>query len=120
MQGQLDQAIAECQRGIDILGRIPAYVSALGYLYALTGKKREALSLLDELLKLDNQGHCVSVDVALVQYGLGDADKALEWLERAYQQRDAGLIDIGVDPQWAGLRYDPRFSALFKRMGLEK
>jgi len=118
MQGQLDQAIAECQRGIDILGRIPAYVSALGYLYALTGKKREALSLLDELLKLDNQGHCVSVDVALVQYGLGDADKALEWLERAYQQRDAGLIDIGVDPQWAGLHSDPRFIALRKRMGL--
>jgi TolB-like protein/Flp pilus assembly protein TadD len=118
MQGRLDQAIVECQRGIDIHGRDPSEISALGYFYALAGKKREAVSILDELLKLDNQGHCVSVDVALVHYGLGDTDKALEWLERACQQRDAGLLDIGVDPQWVRLRSDARFTALLKKMGL--
>jgi TolB-like protein/Flp pilus assembly protein TadD len=118
MQGRLDQAIGECQRGIDVLGRIPVYISYLGYLYALTGKKREALSLLNELLKLDHQGYCVSLDVALVHYGLSDTNKAFEWLERAYRQRDAALADIGVDPQWARLRSDPRFAALLKKIGL--
>jgi eukaryotic-like serine/threonine-protein kinase len=118
MQGRLDQAIAEYQKEISIVGRDPSEISALGYLYALAGKKREAVSILDELLKFDREGYRVSVYVAMVHYGLGDTNRAFEWLERAYQEQDGALLDVGVSPLWAGLHSDPRFTALLRKMGL--
>jgi TolB-like protein/tetratricopeptide (TPR) repeat protein len=118
MQGRLDQAIAEYQKEISIVGRDPSEISALGYLYALAWKKREAVSILDELLKFDREGYRVSVYVAMVHYGLGDTNRAFEWLERAYQEQDGALLDVGVSPLWAGLHSDPRFTALLRKMGL--
>ena len=48
----------------------------------------------------------------------GDKDKAFEWLERAYEQRDSGLNGIAYDPLLAGLQNDPRYGALLKKLGL--
>jgi len=119
MQGRLDQAIAEYEKEISIVGRDASEISALGYYYALAGKKKEALSILDELLKFDREGYRVSVYVALVHYGLGDTNRAFEWLEGAYQELEVPLLDIGVSPLWVGLHSDPRLIALLKKMGLE-
>ncbi len=119
MQGQRGLAIVEYQKEIAIVGRDPSEISILGYLYALAGKKAEAVSILDELLKFDKQGDCVSVYVATVYYGLGDTNKAFEWLERAYQQRDVALLNLKTRPLWDSLRTDPRFIALLKKMKLE-
>ena len=48
----------------------------------------------------------------------GEKDKAFEWLERAYQQRDSGLNGIAYDPLLEGLKSDPRYDALLKKLGL--
>ena len=48
----------------------------------------------------------------------GEKDKAIEWLERAYQQRDSGLNGIAYDPLLAGLQSDPRYGALLKKLEL--
>jgi TolB-like protein/DNA-binding winged helix-turn-helix (wHTH) protein/Flp pilus assembly protein TadD len=48
----------------------------------------------------------------------GEKDKAFEWLERAYQQRDGGLSNVKVDPLFASMRSDPRFNALLRKMNL--
>ncbi len=48
----------------------------------------------------------------------GDKDKAFEWLQRAYDQRDSGLNGIAYDPLLAGLQNDPRYGALLKKLGL--
>jgi serine/threonine-protein kinase len=48
----------------------------------------------------------------------GERDKAFEWLERAYQQRDGGLSDIKTDPPLASLRGDPRYEAFLRKMNL--
>jgi len=48
----------------------------------------------------------------------GETDKALEWLERAYKQRDGGMTDIKVDPRFKQLHSDPRYVDLLKRMRL--
>ncbi|HEY2941871.1 MAG TPA: hypothetical protein VGN09_05515 [Vicinamibacteria bacterium] len=50
----------------------------------------------------------------------GETDRAFEWLERAYAQRDGGLLNLKVSPFLAGLRPDPRYAALLKRMRLPK
>jgi hypothetical protein len=48
----------------------------------------------------------------------GERDKAFEWLDRSYQQKDQGLVNIKTDAFFAGLRNDPRFSDLLRRMKL--
>ncbi|MDP9229748.1 MAG: hypothetical protein M3O67_03625, partial [Bacteroidota bacterium] len=53
---------------------------------------------------------------ALIHYSLGDADKAFEWLNRSYDERDFLLAFLRVDPLWDPLRSDPRFQKLMKKM----
>jgi tetratricopeptide (TPR) repeat protein len=48
----------------------------------------------------------------------GEKDKAFEWLQRAYQQRDSGLNGIAYDPLLASLKADPRYGALLKQLEL--
>jgi hypothetical protein len=48
----------------------------------------------------------------------GESDKAFEWLERAYKQRDPGLTQIKNDPLLKILRHDPRYTDLLKKMYL--
>ena len=81
--------------------------------------KSNAAKILDELLQSSRQGYSVSYDIALVYWGLGDKNQALEWLERAYEERSSFLDEIKVDPKWDGLRSDSRFVALMKKVGLE-
>ena len=50
--------------------------------------------------------------------GAGDPERAFEWLERAYEQREPALLGIGVDPSFDGVRSDPRFARLVDRVGL--
>ena len=54
----------------------------------------------------------------LVHAGLGEKDRAFEWLERAYQERSTVLAYLRLDPRLAPLRSDPRFSALLRRVGV--
>jgi TolB-like protein/predicted Ser/Thr protein kinase/predicted Zn-dependent protease len=49
---------------------------------------------------------------------LEDKDQAFSWLEKAFKERSPWIVYLAVDPQFAGLRGDPRFSALVRRIGL--
>jgi hypothetical protein len=54
--------------------------------------------------------------IALVHAGLGEKDQAFEWLERAYAERDKGMLFLLVDQTLDPLRSDPRFDDLVRRM----
>jgi len=56
--------------------------------------------------------------MALIYAGLGGKDQAFEWLERAYDERDKGILFLMVDPPLDPLRSDPRFQDLLRRMNL--
>jgi hypothetical protein len=58
--------------------------------------------------------------VAGINAALGDRDAAFEWLNRAYEQRDVQLVSLKTDPSLDGLRQDPRFADLVKRVGLPR
>ena len=49
---------------------------------------------------------------------VGDPDRALEWLEKSYEERDPNLVFIGRSPRWDSLRSDSRFQDLVRRIGL--
>jgi len=56
--------------------------------------------------------------VALVHVGLGESDQAMDWLEKAYVERSDYMPYLGREPMLDGLRSDPRFAALVRRVGL--
>jgi tetratricopeptide (TPR) repeat protein len=89
----------------------------LGWVYAVAGRRRDAISVLARFNTLPNQ----SVDsywVAAIYAGLGDKDRAFELLEKGFRQHSGNLTYLKPDPFWDSLRSDPRYADLLRRMGL--
>jgi len=114
-KGMYEQAISEFQKR-----NAPASIVAgePGATYALSGRRREALKEIDKLLELSKQHYVAPINLALIYAALGDKDSALEWLEKAYQDRSTGMVWIKVNPQLDNLRSEPRFAELLRRMNL--
>lgn len=74
---------------------------------------RQAAEALEECAK---RGHVLATRIALVYAHAKEIDRALEWLEKAYTDRETLLVYLGVDIQWDPLRDDPRFQELVSRM----
>jgi tetratricopeptide (TPR) repeat protein len=116
--GRREEAIRELERTVALAGRIPVYLGALGHAYAVSGRRAEALSVLEELQRRSDSSYISPVDVATVYLGLGRTDKTFEWLEKAYEGRAYGLVLMNVDPRFDRVRSDPRFADLITRVGL--
>jgi TolB-like protein len=80
------------------------------------GRSGEAQKALDELISNWSDG--AAYQIAAVYAWEGDKDRAFQWLDRAYRQRDGGLTHVKADPILASLRGDPRYAALLRKMGL--
>jgi TolB-like protein/tetratricopeptide (TPR) repeat protein len=80
------------------------------------GRRADADSALTDLCR--DYAASAAIQIAEVFGHRADRDAAFEWLERAYAQRDAGLRWLKVDPLFDGLRGDPRYEALLRRMNL--
>ena len=57
---------------------------------------------------------------AVVHAGLGENDEALDWLDKVYEERHAGVLSLKMDPEFDGLRREPRFKALLEKVGLSR
>ena len=96
------------------------YVKAgLGYTYAITGDRAKAEQTLRELDDLAKQRYIAAWIRVSIYVGLGENEKALDWLERAYEEQD-GLWDLKTNRIYDTLRAHPRFQALLKKVGLDK
>ena len=93
-------------------------IGDLGYVYAVSGKQKEAMSTIRELEEKYAQKEAVGHYVASVYAALGEKDRAFEWLEKDLQARNGGLPEIRWQLQFESLRDDPRYKDLLKRMGL--
>jgi tetratricopeptide (TPR) repeat protein len=116
---QYEKAIEQSREAISLSGET-SYRAELGYAYAVSGREQEARDILVELIQLSNRKYVSPYDVALIYTGLGEKDRAFEWLDKAFQDRTARLFNIQVHPDFAILRKDPRFAALVQRIGLPK
>jgi tetratricopeptide (TPR) repeat protein len=86
-----------------------------GNAYARAGNKADAQKAIQQLIELSKQKRG-TYEVAIIYAGLGEKDRAFEWLERAYQVRDKAMTCLKVDPPLDPLRSDPRFQDLLRRM----
>jgi tetratricopeptide (TPR) repeat protein len=80
------------------------------------GHARESQQALEQMIAQHAQE--AAFQIAEIYGWRGERDKAFEWLERAYRQRDGGLADIKTDPPLDGLRGDPRYKAFLRKMNL--
>ncbi len=95
-------------------------VSALGYVLARAGRRTEAEALLGELSRLAAEGYVSPVAYATIHLGLGNADAALDWTDKAYEERRGWLAYLTVNPMFDSLKGNRRFEALIDRMGLRR
>jgi TolB-like protein/Tfp pilus assembly protein PilF len=115
LKGMYPQAIATSRKASSLPGARPWFLAELGYVYALAGRERDAWRILKELEELSKRRYVSAYTVAHVYIGLGDRQHALDWLERAYEERSSLLTEF-TDPLFDGLREDPQFKDLIRRM----
>lgn len=92
----------------------------IGYAYAMQGKRVEAMKILSELKELSKQQEVSPFYFVIIYTALDEKDQAFAWLKKAYEYRAGRLVSLKVDPMLDSLRSDPRFTALLKKVGLEK
>lgn len=83
------------------------------------GKRAEALKILDDMKERSKRQYVSSYPLATIHLQLGDKDKALDYLEKAYEERSPTLENLKTDGQFDVLRSDPRFVELLRRLGFE-
>ena len=117
MKGAFPEALAEYKRGQQ-LNDDPNYLPGLAHLYVASGKRDEALKMLEQMKDTARQRYVSAYSFALVYAALGDKDKAFEQLERGNQDRGSDFTYVKVDPFLDNLHSDPRFADLVRRVGL--
>lgn len=116
-QKQYEQAIAGMQTAI-ALGEVRA-ISFLGCLYGITGEPDKARQMLSQLQDLSAQQYVPSYYLALIYAGLDELDKAFEYLERSYEQREAILVYLKFSAALIpGFSTESRLADLLRRIGL--
>ena len=93
-------------------------LGSLGYFYAKQGRGRDAHKVLQLLAERSQQAYVSPYEAALVFAGLGQKDKALECLEKAYAERSLSAPFPRFDPRLANVRRDPRFQDFVRSIGL--
>ena len=116
-EGRYDEALRELEKARET----PGTTIALAYsaiVLAEAGRAEEARKVFDAMQALARRGSVSSYNVALAARAAGDPDAALDWLERAYAEKDVRLVFLDVEPAWEPLRGNRRFVALARRLKL--
>lgn len=99
-------------------GEMPLMDAALGLAYAVSGKKGLTAKLAEQFKAAAKKRYIPPTYFGMLFAGLGDRDKAMEWLEKAFEERADGLTWLNVEPMLDELRSDPKFLDLIRRIGL--
>jgi TolB-like protein/Flp pilus assembly protein TadD len=125
--GQVYEQLGESELALEALNKAGRFsggnsktVSLRGYLFAKVGRVNEAREVLNTLEAMARERYIPPYAMALVHAGLGEREKALEWLERAVAVRDVHMCFPPIDPKWDVFRSDPQFQALLKRCGFSE
>jgi tetratricopeptide (TPR) repeat protein len=112
------EAIEALQKARALSVDNPPAIASLARAYGLSGKRAEALKLVDELENLSKRSHVPPFWFAEAYVGLGDKDRAFQYLEQGVQEHDVATPWMKMCPLCEPLHSDPRFAGLLRRMSL--
>jgi non-specific serine/threonine protein kinase len=117
------QALAEYDKIADqdkaVATENSSVAGGLGWVYAVSGRRADALKIAQEFQDLSSRGAYVDFYFpAEIYAGMGDKDEAFRLLEKAYQQHSPTMCFLGIDWFWYGMHSDPRYADMLRRMGL--
>jgi TolB-like protein/DNA-binding winged helix-turn-helix (wHTH) protein len=111
-------AIAEFEKAVELSPGNMAYTANLAYAYAVSGMRDKAVTILNELKTLSQNGFSNAPEIALVYAGLGGKGQAMDWLDKAYSERFSPWVLMR--PAFDPLLPEPRFQDLLRRLGLRR
>ena len=117
-KGMHSEAVAEAKKAAELSGNSQSHAYR-AYALAKWGKLTEAHAVLAELLKSATETYVPPYNIALACAAVGEREKALEYLEKGFAERDVRMVFLKVEPQWDALRSERRFVELIKRMRIE-
>jgi TolB-like protein/DNA-binding winged helix-turn-helix (wHTH) protein/Flp pilus assembly protein TadD len=112
------EAVAELQKAVELSEGSTAFKANLAYAYAVSGRRNDAVKILNDLKNRSQNGFSNAPEIALVYVGLDQKDQAMAWLEKAFEERFSPWVLMR--PAFDPLRSDPRFQELLHRMGLKR
>ena len=122
--GNYEEAIVELKKGV-ALGGHQTVLADLGSAYGLAGRKGEAADVLAQLLEMRQKDYVSAICIARVYSRIGENEKAIEWLEKAFEERNGEMLflkgEIDGAPEsdlLSSLGSDPRLIALVEKMKL--
>jgi TolB-like protein/Tfp pilus assembly protein PilF len=115
VMGSHEEAVAEMTQAVALSGRSMETLAGLGQAYAAAGKKTNMNEVLRELEAQSRARYVSPYNMAKIHACFPDLRQTLTWLERAYEERNPDLIEIGVEPVFDKIRSGPEFERLCKR-----
>lgn len=119
-QGKWDLALAALARAEEISGGAAWTRCMLGHAWAVQGERDAATKLLSDLQDAHQYPYARAIGVALIYLGLGEFERALDWLGKGCDDRDVWALMMKSDPIYVPLRTEPRFVELLEGMGLSR
>jgi TolB-like protein/Tfp pilus assembly protein PilF len=120
-QRRYPDAIASIQQSLNLGATVPHAAAALAFAYGVSGKRAEALKIVDDLKgRRAGKELIPPFTIAAGYAGLGDIDQGIEWLNKGIDEKDVFLPENFFEPLLDPLRKDPRFGQVMKRMGLKR
>jgi serine/threonine protein kinase/Tfp pilus assembly protein PilF len=119
-KGMYQEAISELQKATTLTRSSTLFKTSLAYAFAVSGDKVKAKELLGQLIELSKERYVSAYEIAEIYVGLGEKNLAIDWLQKAFDERSRELVFLKVEPRLDSIRSDPRFNALLVKMNLEK
>ena len=116
--GMPAQGLAELERATALAPENGMFRAQLGQAYAMAGKTADAREVLRQLEQLSQKRYVSPYHMAYVYTGLGEADRAMDFLERAYEERAGSVYGLKGSFLFTSLHSHPRFKALLSKMNL--
>jgi eukaryotic-like serine/threonine-protein kinase len=116
--GRYELAITEGEKGVQLSGGSPLMRAALAHTLGAAGKTKEAVQILEDLIELAKQKYVAPYFFAGIYIGLGENERAIEYLQKCYEEHSHWLIYLHLDPSMDDLRDNPDFQDLLRRVGL--
>ncbi len=112
------EAVAAAEKALTLSPGNPLVLWTMAASLAAAGRPSEARAIIAQMIEMSERRYVSPFYIAVTHAVLGDTEAALDWLEKAHENRDWWLVWMSVEHRLAGVRPHPRFKRLEERIGL--